>query len=72
METAPKIEKEFQKMEVVVKKGSDAVLKVPYTGTPIPQVIWYHKGQLLDTEKNKKVSVIYWPWNDGVILIISS
>ncbi|KAK8746935.1 hypothetical protein OTU49_016904 [Cherax quadricarinatus] len=55
METAPKIEKEYQKVEVVVTKGKDAVLKVPFTATPTPKVFWYHKGQLLDTENTQKL-----------------
>lgn len=58
METAPKIDKEYQKIEVVVTKGSDVTLKVPYTGTPIPNSTWYHKGQPLDKDPSPKVRAI--------------
>lgn len=56
METAPKIDKEYQKVEVVVNKGSDVVLKVPYTGTPIPNATWTHKGKPIDKSSSPKVS----------------
>lgn len=58
METAPKIEKEYQKVEVVVPKGKDVTLKVPFTANPTPKVVWYHKGRQLSTEDTKKVSMI--------------
>lgn len=50
METAPKIDKEYQRVEVVVTKGNSVTLKVPYTGTPIPNVTWTHKGQPIDKD----------------------
>lgn len=59
MEVAPKIPKESQKQEVVVPKGKDVTLKVPYTAHPVPTVIWYHKNQVVDTENNKKVSLLH-------------
>ena len=55
METAPKIDKEYQKVEVVVTKGTNVTLKVPYTGTPIPNATWYHKGQPLEKDGSPKV-----------------
>ncbi|KAK7082946.1 hypothetical protein SK128_021397 [Halocaridina rubra] len=54
MMMSPKIPKENQKQEVVVTKGKDATLKVPFTATPKPKAFWYFKGQLLDTEGNKQ------------------
>ena len=57
METAPKIDKEYQKVEVVVTKGTDVTLKVPYTGTPTPTATWSHKGQPLDKDGTRKVRV---------------
>lgn len=55
METAPKIEKQHQKAEIVVTKGKDATLTVPFTATPVPKFQLYYKGQLVETERSQKV-----------------
>ncbi|KAG0723047.1 Titin [Chionoecetes opilio] len=54
MKTAPKIDKEYQK-EVVVTKGHDVTLSVPYTGTPTPEATWHHKGQPVDRDASPKI-----------------
>lgn len=62
METAPKIEKLHQKAEIVVTKGKDATLTVPFTATPVPKISLYYKGQLVETAKSHKVC-FYFQWN---------
>lgn len=59
METAPKIEKKHQKAEIVVTKGKDATLTVPFTATPVPKISLYYKGQLVETAKSQKVCFCY-------------
>merc|ERR1712106_272205 len=54
LESAPTVEKQYSKQEMVVNKGQDVTLKVPFKATPKPKAFWYHKGQLLNVENSPK------------------